>query len=455
MATVENTRQLIDRVEAWILANDVEALADCFRNLPVDETILVASRLETEHQIQLLEMLPPDVSVDVLRALPFASASDLVDEISAASAAEILGELPPSEQADLVGEMEPDQAEAVLALLDAPDAARVKSLVSYPDDVAGGLMDNHFLALSETMSVATAIDGIRTRAGELSDYDVQYVYVLDRANRLVGVLRLRDLLLASDATRLDKIMIPNPRSVTDYLPLDDLREFFTEHQYLGVPVVNKTGQMQGVVNRTAVEHALGDRNADDFLKARGIIQEELRTMPLLTTRSRRRLMWLSANIVLNLIAASVIAAYEETLKRVIALAVFLPIISDMSGCSGNQAVAVSKRELSLGVVEPREVVWVWMKEISVGLINGLALGILLAGLAWMWQGNVWLGGVVGFALMVNTTIAVSIGGTLPLIMKLLRLEPALASGPILTTVTDLFGFFLVLGMATQILHLLK
>ena len=98
--------------------------------------------------------------------------------------------------------------------------------------------------------------------------------------------------------------------------------------------------------------------------------------------------------------------------------------------------------------------WVWLKEIPVGLINGLALGILLAGLAWLWQGNVWLGGVVGLALMVNTTIAVSIGGTLPLIMKLLRLDPALASGPILTTVTDLFGFFLVLGMATQILHLL-
>jgi len=454
MSATETTRQLIDRVEAWIEEQNAVALADCFRNLPVDETILVASRLDTDDQILLLELLPPDVSVDVLHALPFASASDLVEEISPASAAEILGEMPPSEQADLVGEMQPEQAEAVLALLDESNARRVKSLVRYPDDVAGGLMDNHFLALSRDLTVAAAIESIRQRASELSDYDVQYVYVRDVQNSLVGVLRLRDLLLASDETRLDRVMITNPRSVNDYLPLDDLREFFTEHQYLGVPVVNESGQMMGVVNRTAVEQALGERNADEFLKARGIIQEELRTMPLIT-RSRRRLMWLSANIVLNVIAASVIAAYEETLQQVIALAVFLPIISDMSGCSGNQAVAVSMRELSLGLVEPREVMRVWLKEVSVGIINGFALGVLLAGLAWLWQGNVWLGGVVGLALMINTTVAVSIGGTLPLIMKLLRLDPALASGPILTTVTDLFGFFLVLGMATQVLHLLK
>jgi magnesium transporter len=176
-------------------------------------------------------------------------------------------------------------------------------------------------------------------------------------------------------------------------------------------------------------------------------------MPLLV-RSKWRLMWLSINIVLNLMAASMIAMYEDTLRQVIALAVFLPIISDMSGCSGNQAVAVSMRELSLGLVDPREVMRVWLKEISVGIINGFVLGLLLATLAWLWQGNPFLGLVVGFALMVNTMLAVSIGGTLPLIMRLFRMDPALASGPILTTVTDLCGFFLVLGTASRFLHLL-
>ena len=168
-------------------------------------------------------------------------------------------------------------------------------------------------------------------------------------------------------------------------------------------------------------------------------------------RSRRRLSWLSVNIVLNLIAASVIALYQETLQAVIALAVFLPIISDMSGCSGNQAVAVSMRELTLGLIRPIDAVRVWLKEASVGLLNGAALGALIAAAAWAWQGNPYLGAVVGAAMAINTLVAVSLGGVVPLLLKRVRVDPALASGPILTTVTDMCGFALVLGIATAFL----
>jgi magnesium transporter len=176
-------------------------------------------------------------------------------------------------------------------------------------------------------------------------------------------------------------------------------------------------------------------------------------MPIVV-RARRRLAWLSINIGLNVLAASVIAFYQETLAQVIALAVFLPIISDMSGCSGGQAVAVSMRELSLGLVRANELARVWLKEIAVGLINGLALGLLIASVAWLWKGNPYLGLVVGAAMALNTMIAVSIGGTLPLMIKRLGMDPALASGPILTTVTDMCGFFLILSLAAAMLPLL-
>jgi magnesium transporter len=158
---------------------------------------------------------------------------------------------------------------------------------------------------------------------------------------------------------------------------------------------------------------------------------------------------LSINILLNIAAASVIAFYQDTLSAVIALAVFLPIISDMSGCSGNQAVAVSMRELSLGVVKPFDVFRVLFKEVSIGLLNGAALGILIGLAAFIWKGNIYLGLVVGGALMINTVIAVSLGGTIPLILKRFGVDPALASGPILTTITDMMGFALVLSMATM------
>ena len=177
-------------------------------------------------------------------------------------------------------------------------------------------------------------------------------------------------------------------------------------------------------------------------------------MPLLL-RSRRRLAWLSVNILLNVFAASVIAMHQETLEAVIALAVFLPIISDMSGCSGSQAVAVSLRELTLGTIRASDLGAVLMGEILLGLINGVVLGILIGCVAWIWQGSPWLGLVVGGALAVNTTLAVCIGGVIPLILKKAKKDPALASGPILTTITDMCGFFLVLTMAAFFLEKLR
>jgi magnesium transporter len=170
-------------------------------------------------------------------------------------------------------------------------------------------------------------------------------------------------------------------------------------------------------------------------------------MPI-AIRTQRRFSWLSINILLNILAASVIAYFEETLSAVIALAVFLPIVSDMSGCSGFQAVAVSMRELTLGIVTPRDVLRVRWKEVSVGLLNGIALGILIGMVAYLWKGIPALGLVVGVALCLNTIIAVSVGGTVPLLLKRFRADPAVAAGPVLTTITDICGFLLVLGLAT-------
>ena len=173
-------------------------------------------------------------------------------------------------------------------------------------------------------------------------------------------------------------------------------------------------------------------------------------MPL-WLRARRRLAWLSANIVLNIVAASVIAFHQETLEAVIALAVFLPIISDMSGCSGNQAVAVSMRELTMGITRAQDALRVLWKESLIGVVNGVALGVLIGSVAFLWKGNVYLSMVVGVALAANTLIAVCIGGTVPLVLNAFKADPALASGPILTTITDMCGFLIVLTLASALM----
>jgi magnesium transporter len=397
----------------------------------------------------LLEGMGAEHAADFLHLLPEVQAVDLLEGIQPEAAADILEELPKDEQADLVGELDDQIAQSILSEMDDAVAAEiVRKLSSYEDDEAGGIMIAEFLSFRESDTVDQVIAQLRKNAADYSDLDVQYAYVVGPHHRLVGVLRLRDLLLSSADTSLGELMIANPVSVDHHCSIIELHELFERHAFVGVPVVDDDGTLVGVVRRGVLEETIGDQNASDYLKTQGIISEELRTMPV-AVRARRRLGWLSINILLNVMAASVIALYQETLTQVIALAVFLPIISDMSGCSGNQAVAVSMRELSLGLVGSKEVFRVWVKEISVGIINGIALGLLIAMVAYLWKNNPWLGAVVGIAMMFNTMIAVSLGGTLPLVMRRLNLDPALASGPILTTVTDMCGFFLVLSLASM------
>jgi len=426
-------------------------LAEYIDSQSASDIALSMSRLSREERTTIVQALPVDEAASLVHALIEIQAVDILESLPPQDAAAILDELRSSEQADLISEISEPEAEAILQAMDPNEAADARNLSRYDEDVAGGLMITEFLSYEQTLSVGEVVSDMRSRAEEYRDYDVQYAYVCDARQQLTGVLRLRDLLLAEYNKSIADLMIARPRSVTDSTTLDELFDVFNAHNYLGLPVVDTDGHLLGVVQRNDVDEAWSRRRDSDFLKVQGIIGgEEIRSMPLLI-RSGRRLSWLSVNIVLNVIAASVIAAYQDTLSAVIALAVFLPIISDMSGCSGNQAVAVSLRELSLGLVRPEEVGRVWIKEILVGLLNGVALGLLIGLVAFLWQGNLWLGLVVGSALCINTMVAVSIGGIVPLILRRLDVDPAVAAGPILTTVTDMCGFLLVLALASSML----
>ena len=181
-------------------------------------------------------------------------------------------------------------------------------------------------------------------------------------------------------------MIADPLLVSVHTPLEELEDLFDEKQYLGLPVLDEEGRLKGIVSRRAVTEELSEHQTDDYLKAAGIVGgEELRSMPL-RSRCLRRLAWLGPNILLNLLAASVNASYADTLQAVIALTVFLPMVSDMSGCSGNQAVAVSIRELTLGIIQPRDYLRVTIKKGLLGITNGIVLGVVLGSIAVVWKG---------------------------------------------------------------------
>jgi magnesium transporter len=425
-----------EQLQNLLEINDTNGIKSYVDSLNPDEIIRIISRLDRVEQNQLLTILSPEDAAEVVENIPDAQAVSIIENMNVSVAAAIVNEMQSDEQADILSELNDKDAAAIIDEMELEEAEDVRKLIQYDPDTAGGLMITEFLQYDESSSVDEVVKDLRANAEKYDNYNVQYVYVV-ASHSFIGVLRMKDLLMSKLLTRLSDIVIRDALTVNEHTKLEELISFFNSYDFYGVPVVNEENQLVGVVLRKHILEAETEKVNIDLLSTQGIVGgEELRTMPVIV-RSRRRLSWLSINIILNIIAASVIAFYQETLSSVIALAVFLPIISDMSGCSGNQAVAVSMRELSLGVVKPFEVVRVWIQEIYIGIINGLVLGMLIGIAAYLWKGNVFLGLVVGGALTINTMVAVSLGGTLPLALKRIGFDPALASGPILTVIAPI------------------
>ena len=440
-------KRIRSMLDSQLSADEIGAALDGFDPSDLLHAVLT---LNDDDQRNLLSALTPLRAAELVEEFPDSHTAELLEEMPAGDVAPIVEELASDHRVDVLAELDSDDADAIIAELDEEDASEVRELISYKPDQAGGLMMTEFASYPMNQTVREVVTDLTSDKVDYHLLTVHYVYVVVEQEKLKGVIRIRDLVFAEPTKTIGEIAT-SALTVSPEASLDDLEDFFDEYDIAAVPVVDEQQTLLGIVRRRAVLEELAERAEADALKAAGIIGgDELRSMPV-ALRSRRRLAWLSVNIALNILAASVIAFYEDTLTAVIALAVFLPIVSDMSGCSGNQAVAVSMRELTLGAALPSDVFRVWRKEAIVGVINGIVLGALLGTAAWLWKGNPTLGLVVGGALAANTVIAVSIGGTVPLVLKRFKLDPAVASGPLLTTVTDMCGFFLLLSMASMVL----
>ena len=448
----ETTLPLDEQLAQALARADGDTLSLLMDSVTISEALRELMQFSPDERDTLVSLLSPDIASQIIDEAPIEIARELIERQETAKAVEIFDALDSDVQADVITELDSKDAEAILAGIDPADAAGIRRLTEYDPDTAGGLMVADAFTFRRDQNVGAVLRSLASDDEDLERYHGQHPYIIDAEGRPVGVVSLRGLLTAKRSARLEDIMTP-PLTAPADASLDTLQDLYNDYDFLGFPIVDEDGVLVGVLSRTAVDAAILARSESDNLRLQGIVGDELRSMPLII-RSRRRLAWLSANIVLNIIAASVISAYEETLAAVIAIAVFLPMVSDMSGCSGNQAVGVTMRELSLGLVRPVDAMRVWLKEVSVGVINGIVLGILIGIVCWVWKGNVYLGLVIGLALALNTIIAVSIGGVVPLLLKRVGQDPAVASGPLLTTITDMAGFFLVLSLATLMMPLL-
>lgn len=438
------------RVEELLRAQDATELQSYLDSLAPAEVTRAIVRLSDEDQAELLKLLHPEAAADLLEELPHVHSADIIEDLPAEQAAAIVEELDSDHRADVLSELDTEDAYAILAEMAPEEAAEVRSLMRYDPNTAGGLMITEYLVYPQSLTVSDVLEDLRQNAEEYSDFSVQYAYVHSEGDRLVGVLRLRDLVLSRGTKPLTEVMIVNPISVFVDTPLDELEGMFDRYQFSALPVIDRGGRLLGVVQRSDAEEALTHRAEQVFMRWSGVFgRDELRHLPLMQ-RSMGRVWWLALNLVLSFISGSIIVLFESTVQKLVALAAIMTVQSNVCGISGNQAVAVSIREMTLGLINPRDVFRVMRKEVAVGLVNGLCIGVLLGGIVFLWQQDFVFAVVVALALTLNMVVAVVLGGCIPLVARRMGFDPA-ATSPMVTTVMDMCGFFLILGLASLVL----
>ncbi len=446
--------ELWEQLQEIIDSGNAEHLSNFLQLLPPEDTAYTITQLDEERQTDMLSMLSgtnPDLAADLMEHFVDEYAADMIEELEPQIAAAIIDEMDSDEQVDVLAELDEDDAQAILDKMDPEEAADTRQRMRYEEDTAGGLMITEYLAYDEVQDVDDVIRDLRENSKEYIEYEVRFLYVLDSEKKLSGVVLMRELVLAPRGRNLTDLMSPAPITVKLDTPLDDLEDLFDRVDFSALPVLDDLGVLHGVVTRDVVQEARGERSSETILKIGGIINgEELRSMPL-SERSLRRLAFLMPILILLMISASIIAVFESTVGKLPIIAMFLPVVAGLCGSGGNQAVAVSIREISLGLIKPTDIPGVLVKEASVALANGLILGTVLIFITWLWKGNIYLGLVVGGAIPVTIVVAGCIGGGVPLILRKFNMDPAMASGPIMTTLVDLFGFMVVLLFATLML----
>jgi magnesium transporter len=364
---------------------------------------------------------------------------------SAEEIAKLVQDLPTDDAAAVVDYLPEELSAAVLELMQKrPAGADVGDLLEYEERTAGRIMNPKVFALSEDMTAGEAITAVQTSR----DVEVVfYVYVIDVRRHLVGVVSLRRLLLVSPSTPLKRIMTTDIISVRADMDQEEVARQVASYNLLAIPVVDEENKLVGVITVDDVIDVIKDEATEDVYRLAGVTGDDrVFTRPIESLR--KRLPWLIINLGTAFLAASVVAVFQNTISIVTALAVFMPVVAGMGGNAATQTLTVIVRGIALG-----ELTWsnsrkALLKETLVGLGNGLACGLVGGLVVFLFKGDIWLGAILAMAMVINMFIAATAGTLIPLALRAMKIDPALASSVFITTLTDVFGFFSFLGLGT-------
>ena len=443
--TIDRIQELIDSDAEPQLRDELNSyhsadLADIFQQIKPEERLKCITLIDEEKAADMIEYLPPQLQVEIL--------GDIDTEL----ASRLISKLPHDEAADVLGDMEEDESQAYLDQLPQKFSSEIRELLTYNEDTAGGIMTPLVLTVYDNMTVKEALETIRIKA-EKENMELYYVYVVDKNNHLVGVASLRNLITAPMDLNISDIMSKDivKVHVDDYQ--GHIADIFMKYQFNALPVVDLYNHLKGIVTWDDVQDIVEEETTDEILTSSGIVtdlgdeDDDLLTGSLAHS-IKARIPWLFITLIGEFLAVTVTNKFDHTFTALPVIAAFMPLLAGLGGNIGTQSITLRVRGMSTGQISLNSGWHHIMRETVTGLSIGVIFGMLVTFVTWGWQHNLELGLIVGVAMSLNMTIATMIGTCTPLILKKMKIDPAVASGPVIATTIDVIGLAVYLPIVT-------
>lgn len=442
----EDIDVVLDRVREALTQEDWKQAVALIESLRPPDQADLFEELTPEFQNALLPRLDPEDSADILEELEEQEAAQVAERLKPEELSRILDAMEHDELADLLGDIAPERVTEALEHIE--DAKEVLPLLVHPDESAGGLMTSVEVVLHKDITVAQALQHLRTVGPDTES--IYYLFVVDDEVRLVGVVSLRQLVIASPSARISDIMDTDIISVQAGVDQEEAARLMARYDLLALPVVDEENHLLGVITHDDLVDVLEEEATEDIFRLGGVPEEQPPDVAFFSAL-KTRLPWLVLNLATAMASATVLSLFEDTIAQIAVVTAFFPIVAGVSGSAGTQTLTVTVRGLALGELETDDALRSLAREVTLGLSNGLAIGFLVAIIAIVWKGTPLLGFVVGIATLLNMIAAALAGVIVPMGMQTLKLDPALASPVLVTTLSDTLGYLIYLSIATLLL----
>lgn len=400
---------------------------------------------DKELRNRMYGFLSPDEFAEIMESMEIEDTLTYFTEMDPRFSASILSELPADDAVDILNLLDKEEVVSFLTMMDQEAAGEIKNLLHYEEKTAGSIMTTEFIVLHETQTVEETMKLLKEEAPDAET--IYYLYVVNEAKHLVGVLSIRDLIISDDDTTIEEIMSRKVIAVSVAKDQEEIAQLFRDYDFLAVPVVDFQNHLLGIITVDDILDVMQEEASEDYSMLAGVSDDEKHTDTALQS-AKKRLPWLIILLFLGMFTASLISTFEDTLNQVAVLAIFIPLIAGMAGNSGTQSLAVAVRGIATGDYQKQGKIKMIIREASTGFITGSISGIIIMGVIYFWYDNIYLGLLVGFSIMASLIVATLAGSLIPLLMDRLNIDPAVASGPFITTINDIISILIYFGMAT-------